>query len=135
MVTVRVLVAMVLGALVAAVGALFLGEYEFDELLPIVAGPLLGLIIAEIVVSVGQHRSATMAGILAVWAAAAVLLAGYLDTNLNEPMKAGAYLSAGLAALAAGIRANDWRRYRGRSSSTEHDVVATSETRSPSEAG
>ena len=107
-VNLRVLAAMTLGALVAAFGALFLGEYEFDESLPIAAGPLLGLIVAEIVVSVGRHRSKTMAGILAVWAATAVLLAGHLDSNGVEPIKVGAYASAVVAALAAGFRGNRW---------------------------
>lgn len=111
-VNLRVLLAMTVGALVAALGALFLGEYEFDEALPIGAGPLLGLIIAEIVVSLGRHRSATMAAILAVWAATAVLLAGHLDANQVEAIKPGAYLSAALAAVAAGLRGNDWFRKR-----------------------
>jgi len=110
MVSTRVLFAMALGALVAALGALFLGEYEFDETLPIVAGPLLGLVIAEIVVSVGGHRSWTMAGILAVIAGVAVLLAGHLDANGVEPVKAGAYLSAGLAAVGAAVRTAPWGR-------------------------
>lgn len=99
---------MTLGALVAAIGALALGEYEFDEALPIGAGPLLGLVVAEIVVSIGKHRSRTMAGILAVWAGTAVLLAGHLDANQVDAIKPGAYLSAGLAALAAGLRGNRW---------------------------
>lgn len=108
MVTVRVLVAMSLGAVVATLGALFLGEYEFDETLPIVAGPLLGLVIAEIVVSIGKHRSWTMAGILAAMAGVAVLLAGHLDANDIEPVKSGAYLSAVLAAAAAAVRTAPW---------------------------
>ncbi len=99
---------MTIGAVVAAVGALFLGEYEFDEALPIGAGPLLGLVIAEIVVSLGRHRSKTMAAILAVWAATAVLLAGHLDANDVDAIKPGAYLSAALAALAAGLRGHAW---------------------------
>jgi hypothetical protein len=106
----RVLVAMALGALVALLGALFLGEYEFDEALPIVAGPLLGLVVAEIVVSIGRHRSWTMAGILAVLVGVAVLLAGHLDANQVSPVKAGAYLSAGLGATAAAVRAAPWRQ-------------------------
>ena len=110
MVTVRVLISMSLGAVVATLGALFLGEYEFDELLPIAAGPLLGLVVAEIVASVGHHRSWTMAGILALLCGVAVLLAGHLDANGVEPVKTGAYLSAGLAALAAAARTAPWRR-------------------------
>ena len=132
MVNVRVLADMALGALVTAVGALFLGEYEFDEVLPIVAGPLLALIVAEVVVSVGRHRSKTMAAILAVWGAVAVLLAGHLDTNGVEAIKAGAYLSAGLAALAGALRGNDWLGdYRARSSSTSQDPRTTAATRTP----
>lgn len=105
---------MSLGALVATLGALFLGEYEFDELLPVAAGPLLGLVMAEIVVSIGRHRSWTMAGILAVLAGVAVLLAGHLDANDVAPIKTGAYASAGLAALAAAARAAPWARRRAR---------------------
>lgn len=112
MVRIRVLVGMALGALVALLGALFLGEYEFDELLPMVAGPLLGLVVAEVVVSVGRHRSWTMAGILAVLAGVAVVLAGHLDANGVEPVKAGAYLSAAGAALLAAARTAPWGRRR-----------------------
>lgn len=109
-VTIRMLVAMAIGATVAALGALFLGEYEFDEALPIGAGALLGLVVAEIVVSVGRHRSWTMAGILAVLVGVAVLLAGHLDAGDVEPVKAGAYLSAALGALAAAVRTAPWGR-------------------------
>ena len=116
MVTIRVLVAMILGALVAALGALFLGEYEFDESLPIAAGPLLGYIVAEIVVSIGRHRSKTMALILATWSATAVLLAGHLDSNNTEPIKNGAYLSAAAAFVVAGLRGNAWLKGRRRRS-------------------
>lgn len=121
MVNVRVLAAMTLGAALAALGALALGEYEFDEALPIGAGVLLGLVVAEVVVSIGKHRSATMAGILAVWTATAVLLAGHLDANGVEAVKPGAYLSAVLAALVAGLRGNAWfgRKRAGRVSEAE----------------
>lgn len=109
-VTIRVLVAMAVGAVVAALGAVFLGEYEFDEALPITAGALLGLVVAEIVVSLGRHRSWTMAGILAVLVGVSVLLAGHLDAGGVEPVKAGAYLSAALGAGAAALRTAPWGR-------------------------
>lgn len=108
-INVRVLAGMALGAVVATVGALFLGEYEFDELLPIGAGALLGYLVAEIVVSVGGHRSRPMAAMLACGSAVAVLLAGSLDANEIEPIKWGTYLSALLAAGLAAMRGNDWR--------------------------
>lgn len=109
-VTIRVLVAMTIGAFVAALGAVFLGEYEFDETLPIAAGGLLGLVVAEIVVSIGRHRSWTMAGILAVLVGVAVVLAGHLDAGNLEPVKAGAYVSAALGAGAAALRTAPWGR-------------------------
>ena len=108
MITIRVLVAMTLGAVVATLGALFLGEYEFDESMPIAAGPLLAYVVAEIVVSIGEHRSKTMALVLAGWSATAVLLAGALDANGTEPIKAGAYVSAAAAAAVAALRGNAW---------------------------
>ena len=104
-------------------GALFLGEYEFDQPLPIAAGPLLGLIIAEIVVSLGRNRSKTMAGIVAVWSATAILLAGHLDTDGVEPIKNGAYLSAALAFLAAGLRVHAWFGRRSSSPTNDEDAV------------
>ena len=106
--TVRLLVAMILGALVAALGALFLGEYEFDEALPIAAGPLLAYVVAEIVVSIGKQRSPMLAVVLAGWSVAAVLLAGHLDANGVDPIKGGAYLSAALAGVVALLRGNAW---------------------------
>lgn len=108
--TLRVLLGMTLGALVATLGALFLGEYEFDELLPILSGALLGLIVAEVVVSVGRVRNIAVALSAAAWSATAVVLAGILDANETGPIKWGAYLSAGLAGLAALARANKWRQ-------------------------
>lgn len=104
---------MALGALVAALGALFLGEYEFDEALPIGAGALLGLVVAEIVVSLGHHRSWTMAGILAVLVGVAVVLAGHLDAGDVGPIRSGAYLSAALGAGAAAVRTAPWGRRNG----------------------
>lgn len=117
-VTIRVLVAMSVGAVVSGLGALFLGEYEFDETLPVAAGALLGLVVAEIVVSVGRHRSWTMAGILAVLVGVSVLLAGHLDADDVEPVKSGAYLSATLGAGAAAARAAPWGG-RGRAPATQ----------------
>lgn len=131
MVTLRVLVGLSVAALAATAGALFLGEYEFDEALPIVAGPLLGLIIAEAAVSIGKHRSTVLAVIVAAFAVTAVLLAGRIDANQVEPIKMGAYLSAALSGLAAFVRANPWGRgERGTDTAdSRHDAVRTSARR------
>lgn len=104
MVKLRDLAALSLGAAIAALGALFLGEYEYDQLLPILAGPLLALLIGEVVVSVGHRREPVVAAMVAVAAAVAVILAGIIDANGVSPVKPGAYLSAVLA-VAVGV----WR--------------------------
>ena len=109
MVNVRVLVGMTFGAFIGAAGALFLGEYEFDESLPIAAGPLLGLIMAEVVVSVGRHRSRTMAVMVAVGAGVSVVLAGHIDANGVGPVKIGAYGAAAGGAVLAFVRTMPWR--------------------------
>lgn len=124
----RVLVGLSLAAVVAILGALFLGEYEFDETLPIVAGPLLGLIIAEVAVSVGKHRSSVLAVFVATYAATAVLLAGRIDSNLVEPIKTGAYLSAALAALVAFVRANPWGAKSSAPTAPNHQNARSSTT-------
>lgn len=109
MVTVRLLLAMTLGAAVATAGALFLGEYEFTEVLPMAMGLLLAYVVAEIVVSLGRHRSPMLGAIVATWSATAVVLAGWLDTNGVEPIAVGAYGSAAAAAAVGFLRAGDLR--------------------------
>lgn len=104
MVTIRDLAALGLAALIASLGALFLGEYEFDEALPVGAGALLGLVMGEVVVSVARRRTRVHAGLVAAMAGVAVVLAGHLDAQGLNPVRIGAYASAVLGAAAAYIR-------------------------------
>jgi hypothetical protein len=72
----RQAVAVLAGAVVAALGALILGEYELKGVMALVAGALFGVAVAEVVVAVARHpglRLGLAAGVLAaagmVWAA------------------------------------------------------------------
>ncbi|MGQ0831755.1 MAG: hypothetical protein ACT4OV_08765 [Microthrixaceae bacterium] len=102
------------GAIVAIVGALILGEYEFTGLLPFAAGPLFGLAVAEVVVGVGRDRSTVVALGAAALAFGGVAWAGWIDSTEGvEPMKGLAWVAAALAAVVAGARTIERARLRG----------------------
>lgn len=110
----RVLLAMVAGSAAAALGALVLGEYEFEGALPWIAGPLFGLVIAEIVVSLGRWRDPAVGLFCAAAAGLGLVWAGWLDANRGvEPVKPLVWVAVGLGALAAFLRVVPLRRLRG----------------------
>src|SRR3546814_9198075 len=80
-VALRIGLALVLAALVAALGALILGEYEFDGALPFVAGPLFGLVLGELVVGVGRSRHLLIAVLTASLAAGGIAWAGWIRSE------------------------------------------------------
>lgn len=101
----------VCGALVAALGALILGEYEFTGTLPFVAGPLFGLVIGEVVVGVGRARSLVVGAAAAALAFGGIAWAGWIDSSEGvEPVKGLVWVAAALAAVAAGVRTVGMRR-------------------------
>lgn len=101
----------VCGAAVAAMGALILGEYEFTGSLPFVAGVLFGLVVGEVVVSVGQARSAVVAVLAAALSFAGIAWAGWIDSSEGvEPVKGLVWVAAVLAALTAAVRTVGLRR-------------------------
>ena len=109
----RALSALLLGAAVAALGALILGEYEFEGTLPWVAGPLFGLVIGEVVVGVGRSRHLAVAAATAVLAFAGIAWAGWIDSTEGvEPVKALAWVSAVLAAATGFVRVAGLARLR-----------------------
>jgi hypothetical protein len=100
----------VCAALVAALGALILGEYEFTGTLPWIAGPLFGLAVGETVVAVGQSRATVPAAIGAFLAGGGIVWAGWIDSSEGvEPIHAGVWVAAALAAVATFLRTVDLR--------------------------
>lgn len=107
----RALLGLLCGAATAALGALILGEYEFTGTLPYVAGPLFGLVIGEVVVSVGRARSWPVGLLTAALAFGGIAWAGWIDSSEGvEPVKSLVWVAAALAALAALLRTIRLRR-------------------------
>jgi peptidoglycan/LPS O-acetylase OafA/YrhL len=104
------------GAAVAAFGALIVGEYELEGVLPVLAGLILGLLVSEAVALGGQWRGWVPAGVAAVLAAAGILWGGWIDSGHGiEPYPPLAWLGAAVAALVAVVRARPPRaRAQGR---------------------
>lgn len=118
----RGLLAVFCGATVAALGALILGEYEFTGTLPYVAGLLLGLIIAEVMLAVGQRRSTPLAAAATALAFAGISWAGWIDSSEGvEPVKGAVWVAATLAAATALLRTV--RRRRPTTSAPDPDVT------------
>lgn len=101
----RAVLALLVAAAAAGLGALILGEYEFQGTLPFVAGPLFGLLLGELIVGVGRSR-ALLVGLLATAeAAGGIVWAGWIDSSEGiEPMKGLVWVAAALAAAAALLR-------------------------------
>jgi hypothetical protein len=107
---VRTICGLVCAALVAALGALILGEYEFTGTLPYVAGPLFGLAVGETVVAIGQSRTTVTASVTSLLALAGITWAGWIDSSQGvEPLHAGVWVAAALAAITAFLRTADLR--------------------------
>ena len=93
------------GALVAAAAALLLGEYPFEGLIVLGSGVLVGLLVAEAVISVGNWRGPVPAAACAVLAAAGLVWAGWIAEGheLGRIAPEG-WLSVVLGAAAAALR-------------------------------
>jgi hypothetical protein len=101
----RTVLGLVCAVVAAALGALILGEYEFDGTLPFVAGPLFGLVIGEVVVGVGRARGYWVALAAGAIAFAGIGWAGWIDSSEGvEPVKDLVWLAAALAAAVAAVR-------------------------------
>ncbi len=94
------------GALVAAAAALLLGEYPFEGLIVLGSGLLVGLLVAETVVSIGNWRGLAAAVACAALAAAGLVWAGWIAEghDLGRVAPEG-WLAVVLGAAAAGLRA------------------------------
>jgi hypothetical protein len=92
-------------AAVAVLGALILGEYEFDGWLPLVAGALFGLLVAEVAVAVGGRRTPVVAAVTAALAAGGVLWAGWISAGEGlAPIPGEAWVAGAVGAASAGGR-------------------------------
>jgi membrane associated rhomboid family serine protease len=102
----RLLLAIVLGGLAAAFGALLLGEYPFSGATPWIAGLLFGYVVAEIVVSVSHRRGILLGLLAAAFSAAALLWSGWISAgDGKQRYPAMAWVAAAVAVVVALLRA------------------------------
>ena len=97
--------AVLVGAAVAVIAAAVLGEYAFDGWAVVGSGLITGLIVAEAVVAVAGGGGRLVAAAAAVFAAGALVGAGWISTGhrLGAVGWKG-WTAVGLAALAGGLR-------------------------------
>ena len=98
----RVALAAVLSAAAAVILGFILGEYEFSLWIGVVAGLVVGFLLAELALGVAGERAWVLAGVIAAVAAGALLWAGRVDSDGGvEPYPVTAVLGAVLAAAVA----------------------------------
>ena len=101
----RTLCAVAVVALVCALGALMLGEYEFTGLTPVVAGVLLGLVVSEFVLQIGAGRGLVIGIVTALLVALGLGWAAWISSDEGlKPFPALAWLAMGVGAAVAGLR-------------------------------
>ncbi len=89
-------------ALAAVLAALLLGEYDFSGGLPWLAGPVLGIVLAEVATALLGDRSRVMGVLAGALAAGALLWASYIATGEGlEPIPGAVWPSMALAVAAA----------------------------------
>lgn len=108
----RHLLALLAGVAVAVLGALILGEYELRGVMPVVAGVLFGLAVAEAIVAVGRDVRIELAIAAAVLAAGGLVWSSWIAAGRDWDFVSGARWSAapiGAAAAALWVRSSGRR--------------------------
>lgn len=107
----RRVTSLVVGAVAAALGAVILGEYQLTGFTPFVAGPLFGVIVAELVTATGGRRDTVAVAASAVLAVAGMVWAAWISAGDDWGYVAGAaWVGVALAPVAAVL----WIRTPGR---------------------
>lgn len=99
------------GAAVAAVGALLLGEYPMDGATALVGAVLLGLVVAEVVITVAGRRGLPLAAAAAACAGLGMLGAVWVWSGEDWSYVSGA---GWVGVVLAGAAAAAWVRAPGR---------------------
>ena len=95
-------IGLLLGALASILGAFILGEYQFEGYLPVTAGALFGVVVAELVLEVGRRRTIGVGVVAGLEAAGGLVWAGWISGGEGlGPIPGGAWVAAGVALVAA----------------------------------
>ncbi len=96
---------MAAGAGVAALGAVFLGEFAFDGLTVVASAAVLGFAVAEAVTTTARVPSTTQAVVAAALCAVALLYAGWTFSGQDlGSLSAEAWLAVALGPAIAWVR-------------------------------
>ena len=107
----RLAIALVVTAVLCALGALILGEYEFSGATPIGAGILFGLVVSEIVVEIGRTRHPVVGLVTAALVAGSLGWASWVSSGEGlRPFPTGGWVAMAIGAVVAGWRSGGWRR-------------------------
>ena len=109
--------ALVVGAVAAAFGALVFGEYQFTGASGVLYGALVGIFVAEAVVLVDRPARLTTAAACAVIAGAGVWWAAWISVggrHTHAPIPGMGWLAIVVGGAVAAVTATSpWRRVRG----------------------
>lgn len=98
----RTAVAIVLGAAVAAIGGLILGEYPFTGVTPYIAGVLFALVVAEVIVSVSRRSGIVTAVAAAVCTVGGLGWAVWISSGEGiDPIPIGGWMALVVGAVVA----------------------------------
>lgn len=101
----RLALAAVAGAAVAAFSALILGEYEFTGSTPYVAGVLFALLVAEAVLAVAKGGTLPLAAATAALAGSGLVWAAWISAGRDWAYVPGvAWLSVAIGVVVGGVR-------------------------------
>src|SRR4051812_5788223 len=105
----RQLAAVAVGVAAAGAGALIAGEYAFTGVVPYIAGILMGLAIAEIVVAIARRATLVLGSVCALLAAASVAYAIWDDAGYGiRPIAGTAWAGVAVAFVTSGLRGGWW---------------------------
>lgn len=100
----RIALAIVTVTAVGALGALVLGEYEFQGVMPYAAGALFGLVLGEVGFAIGG-RSLALAAVTAAAGAGGLLWAAWISSGDGlRPLPLGVWPAMALCAVAGASR-------------------------------
>jgi ABC-type Mn2+/Zn2+ transport system permease subunit len=98
-------VGVVLGAALAALGALLLGEYPFTGVMPYVSGVLFALVVAEVIVSVSRRSGRATAVAAAMCTAGGLAWGVWISVGEGKaPIPIGGWVAVVVGFVVALIR-------------------------------
>ena len=102
----RLVLAFVAGAAASALAALILGEYEMTGWTPYLCGVAFGLVVAEVVTSIGRRSGLAIAIACAATAGGGMVWAAWISSGRDWSYVPGtAWAGVGLAVVAAVVLA------------------------------